>query len=457
MKLLASIVCALPLAACSDGNDASGIDTSTAAREITVHIENVAPWTVLKAGVQRLRTSGVEGIAGPGEAFELTFTAGTGQKLTFAAPLHESNDWFFAPSPGGIPLYDNGVPIAGDITSQIFLWDAGTEADEEPGVGGSTCGNQTSRDAGAPDPDRRVRVVPESMTLTSGSAYARPAVSSMIRVTITPGSDRKFTLRLENVSTTTTLQTSSGATKAIHVAPFVWAIHRSSDVMFADGAAPRDNGLEALAETGQPDALSTALRVQRGISSALSPGVFVVHRDHAPLYALGFENRGMGLEELAEDGDATVLTANLGRLDDVSIRESGTFDTPLDAHDPSPAGPGQSFVLEVNAEPGDRLSFATMMTASNDWFFATPPEGIPLFDGEVPRSGDLSGDIALYDLGTELDEELDVGPSTAVQQSAPNTGRPDATTEIRAVTVDRYDAPVTRHIMVTVAPSDIID
>ena len=33
---------------------------------------------------------------------------------------------------------------------------AGTEADEEPGVGGSTCSNQTSRDAGAPGSESSV-------------------------------------------------------------------------------------------------------------------------------------------------------------------------------------------------------------------------------------------------------------------------------------------------------------
>ncbi len=453
MKLLASIACALPLAACSDGNDATD-GTSPTARELHLRIENVAPWTVLKASAQHVKTSGVEGIAGPGDAYELHFTAGDGQKLTFAAPLQESNDWFFAPSPGGIPLYDNGVPVSGDITSQIFLWDAGTEADEEPGVGDTTCSNQTNRDDGAPDPDRRVRVVPEAMTLASGAPYARPPVAAMIRVTLTPGADRAFTLRIENVSTDATLETSAGR-MAIHVSPFAWAVHRYADVMFADGAAPRNNGLEVLAETGQPDTLSATLGAARGISSALSPGVFVVHTDKAPLFALGFPNRGMGLEELAEDGDASVLAHNLERLTDASLRETGTFDTPLDAREPSPAGPGQSFDIELLAEPGDRLSFATMLTASNDWFFATPPEGIPLFAGDVPQTGDLTPHIALYDLGTELDEELDVGPSTAVQQPAPNTGAPDSIREIRAVTPDRYGTDASRHIMVTLTASEL--
>ena len=48
----------------------------------------------------------------------------------------QSNDWFFAPGPDGIALFDaDGNPISGDITSQVFLWNAGTEVDEEPGIG----------------------------------------------------------------------------------------------------------------------------------------------------------------------------------------------------------------------------------------------------------------------------------------------------------------------------------
>ena len=36
----------------------------------------------------------------------------------------------------GISVFDNGGdPISGDITDQVFLWDACTEANQEPGLG----------------------------------------------------------------------------------------------------------------------------------------------------------------------------------------------------------------------------------------------------------------------------------------------------------------------------------
>jgi hypothetical protein len=48
----------------------------------------------------------------------------------------QSNDWFYAPSPNGIALFDDkGKPVSGDITDQLYLWDAGTEKDEEIGIG----------------------------------------------------------------------------------------------------------------------------------------------------------------------------------------------------------------------------------------------------------------------------------------------------------------------------------
>ena len=49
--------------------------------------------------------------------------------------MGQSNDWFYGPNESGIELFKNGQPISGDITSQIILWDVGTEVDQEPGIG----------------------------------------------------------------------------------------------------------------------------------------------------------------------------------------------------------------------------------------------------------------------------------------------------------------------------------
>jgi hypothetical protein len=72
----------------------------------------------------------------PGDSYEFTFTATTGMKLFMTQMFGQSNDWFYAPGANGIALFDSkGMPVSGDITDQFYLWDAGTEKDEEIGIG----------------------------------------------------------------------------------------------------------------------------------------------------------------------------------------------------------------------------------------------------------------------------------------------------------------------------------
>jgi hypothetical protein len=72
----------------------------------------------------------------PGDSYEFTVTALPGMKLFMTQMFGQSNDWFYAPSVNGIALFDNkGNPVSGNITDQLYLWDAGTEKDEEIGIG----------------------------------------------------------------------------------------------------------------------------------------------------------------------------------------------------------------------------------------------------------------------------------------------------------------------------------
>ena len=72
----------------------------------------------------------------PGDSYEFTFTAMPGMKLFMTQMFGQSNDWFYAPSTNGIALFDGkGNPVSGDITNDFYLWDAGTEKDEEIGIG----------------------------------------------------------------------------------------------------------------------------------------------------------------------------------------------------------------------------------------------------------------------------------------------------------------------------------
>ena len=72
----------------------------------------------------------------PGDSYEFTVTATPGMKLFMAQMFGQSNDWFYSPGAKGIALFDGkGNPLSGEITDQFYLWDAGTEKDEEIGIG----------------------------------------------------------------------------------------------------------------------------------------------------------------------------------------------------------------------------------------------------------------------------------------------------------------------------------
>ena len=118
----------------------------------------------------------------PGGAYEFKVTAKPGERLTIATMFVQSNDLFYAPRGEGVALFDNsGKPIAGDITSQILLWDAGTEVNEEPGLGPNQAPLQSAPNTG-PAEHGVVRPIGE---VKDGFHY--PSVAEVLRVTITPG------------------------------------------------------------------------------------------------------------------------------------------------------------------------------------------------------------------------------------------------------------------------------
>jgi hypothetical protein len=61
----------------------------------------------------------------------------------------QSNDLFYAPDGGGIALFnEEGVPLDGDITELISLWDAGTEVNQAPGEGADQAPRQSGPNSG---------------------------------------------------------------------------------------------------------------------------------------------------------------------------------------------------------------------------------------------------------------------------------------------------------------------
>jgi hypothetical protein len=177
-----------------------------------------------------------------------------------------------------------------------------------------------------------------------------------------------------------------------------------------------------------------------GLTTPFAPGVWVVHTASDPLFTAGQTDRGDGLEALAEDGDPSALAAAVANQAGVSA--SGVFNTPVGATEPGPLPPGGAYEFTVVAMPGDMLSFATMFVQSNDLFYAPDGSGIALFNSDgTPESGDVTGQIQLWDAGTEVNQEPGAGPDQAPRQAGPNTG-PDEGGVVQVVS-DEFSYPDT--------------
>src|SRR5947207_8030773 len=111
-----------------------------------------------------------------------------------------------------------------------------------------------------------------------------------------------FTVRIENVSTPSTLKLSNGST------------------------APAPN----------------------------SPGAWVVQNKPGRLFEAGKLQAGWGLEPQAEDGDPSMLAAHCAHHE--GVLSSGVFNTPKGDDKSGPALPGKAYEFTIMARPGDRLA-----------------------------------------------------------------------------------------------------
>ncbi len=210
-----------------------GAGGSDSRKKFTVTLENVGQTKLFtSAGVFNTPVGdAAAGPATPGKMYQFTIDAGRKQKLSFATMLAATNDLFFGPDGGGIALYDlTGAPISGDVTSQIHLWDAGTELNEEPAVGPNTVGKQTAANTGT---DEHGKVV-DIGSATDGVHFDYPAVADVIQVTVAHTSDTHFLITIKDVSTSNALQTSMG-NFAAPLSPGVWAVHNGPDPLYTVG------------------------------------------------------------------------------------------------------------------------------------------------------------------------------------------------------------------------------
>jgi hypothetical protein len=108
-----------------------------------------------------------------------TITARPGDRLSFATMFVQSNDIFLAPRDGSIALFTkDGRPVAGDVSMQVAMFDAGTEINQAPGAGPDQAPRQKGPNVGAS------QHVPVQLLATRHDGFQYPPVASVVKVTI---------------------------------------------------------------------------------------------------------------------------------------------------------------------------------------------------------------------------------------------------------------------------------
>jgi hypothetical protein len=354
-------------------------------------------------------------IPDPGCFYAIDFKAVPGTKLSFATMSVVSNDWFFAPSETGISLFEDGTPITGDVTDQIYLWDAGVE-EENPATRTSEPGGA---EAGAPDDDTTVRVVEMD-------------VSSLIKVALYHDETTNyFTLKIENVAGKDDLET------PIIITPGLAVLHAQNYPLFMEGTPDWELGLSKIAVQGNPTDLynwftatcdsGAPLRLSSSFT-VLAPGVaYAFDSETDPVFTEGMlATAESGLEQIAEDGNNGVMFDYI--TNDLMLPAAKS-------NEMMPIGPGESLTFNLDVPVGHKLGYNTMFVMSNDWFFSQGNNGYDLFNGNgTPKSGtEATFGTYLFDAGTEVDQPVGMGMDQAPFQTGPNTGAADDNTTIRRV------------------------
>lgn len=257
-----------------------------------------------------------------------------------------------------------------------------------------------------------------------------------------------------------------------------------SEESMADGESDEESmeseSMEDTDEEMMAEAVTVTVRIENAASTGfygtdastggdiwITPGAYAVHTGSNPVFSVDAA-ASIGLEALAEAGPPTGFEGEPGLVDELGdsmeVLSVGAYtpeNTVEDPNDPMgevpgapPIAPGGAFEFDVEAEPGQRLSFASMFVPSNDLFFS-PEDGIPLWpeDGE-PVEGDVTDHVGLYDAGTEPNGQPGYGADQAPAQDSPSQGA-DEGGVVRPLSEvdDGYDYPdVGDTIRVTLTP-----
>lgn len=369
------------LAACKKDNDMPQAQTET------ITIENVLDSKPL-VETGTFQGKGTPPVILPGQSTTFTFSAAKNQRLTFATMYGWSNDLFFAPANPGIKLYnDDGSPVTGDVSAQIKLWDNGTRINQKPG-------SAVMHPGAAESAAKNIKEV--SGTDDYGNTYL--AASQLMEVSLAYNGNSYFTVTITNKS--------GGTINETPFSPGVWTISYVAggnqllpEAIYSAGKLSA-NGLTNIAEMGDNAVLNTYLMGKTGIFTPLSPVLVVVYNGQQnPFFMTGENDRGEGLKDLAQKGNADILAATLRSKKGVKavyVLKDATNTVLLPRIEGANGGKVSQMLSVVK---GDRVAIATMYGFSNDWFFATAGN-----DWDATQKGDLSSSIGLWDDGTAINQ-----------------------------------------------------
>jgi hypothetical protein len=103
--------------------------------DVLTEIESRTDVTAGFYGADQLNVSYDDAPIEPGMSADFVFDAKPGDHLELGMMWAQSNDVFVATHPGGIALFDGTTPQTGRVEAELSLWDAGTEVNQDPGLG----------------------------------------------------------------------------------------------------------------------------------------------------------------------------------------------------------------------------------------------------------------------------------------------------------------------------------
>lgn len=210
-----------------------------------------------------------DGPLGPGQVYRLMFDAPREAFISLATMKVHSNDLFLAFSEGGLPLFNETTKMplykqTTDVTRYLDLWDAGTEANEKPGVGR---GQPLLGNAQTPaDSQNWVRIHDQRF----GNV---PKVTDLVSVNIqhlgmADNGNHRFVLNLMNKGASFTPNPGCDQKEEVF-SPGLGVVHSGGNPLFTSGKQDYGDGLKVLAEDGNPDPLIMELTPTAAGNSAV--------------------------------------------------------------------------------------------------------------------------------------------------------------------------------------------